>query len=503
MGAVLAVAIFITLALLYFPYTIDDAYISLRYARNAAAGLGFVFDEAVPPVEGYTNFLWILCEVPFFAFGLPGEVLTYVKVLGIVWGLGTVAAAFLLGRAAYGGGGGGLAALFVAVTGNFAFWAVAGLETAQYLCLALGATYLSLRVDRGVVVAVAAGLAWALAAAARPEGCALAAAVLAYGLIAGGPGRARYLLAAAAFGVVYGAYFWWRAEYFEALLPNTYYARGGFFWPALAARLRGLAPFAAYVAPAVVLAAVLGWRRRNRDAGFIWVAAAASLALAFAARREWMPGFRYELPFVAFLWVAAGGAFDWLRRRLFGLPAAVALAVTLAYLFLPGVPLYGERPYTEGLNRAHVALGRWLREAAPPGSSLAAWDMGALPYYSEFPRIYDINPEGLLARETTRDGYRPEYFLAEEPTFFVLYSSRADGLQAPPGHWTWSYYRAPGFASLYRYLFTFTMREGYNLRVYLRRDVSLSAAAVAAGEVQARDSRAGENSFAGTVLRER
>jgi len=499
-GAVLAAAVFITFTALYFSYTIDDAYISLRYARNAAAGLGFAFDEAVPPVEGYTNFLWILCEVPFFAFGLTGDVLTYVKVLGIVWGLGAVAAAFMLGRAAYGGGAGALAALFVAVTGNFAFWAVAGLETAQYLCLALGATYLSLRLDRGAVVAVAAGLAWALAAAARPEGGAVAAAVLAYGFVAGGRGRARYLLAAAAFAVVYGAYFWWRATYFDAALPNTYYARGGLSWAGLGARARGLVPFFVYVAPAAVAAAAFALRRRSREAGFIWVAAAASLALAFAARREWMPGYRYELPCVAFLWVAAGGAFDGLRRRLFGLPAAAALIVTLAYLFFPGAALFGERPYAEGLNRAHVALGRWLREAAPPGSSLAAWDMGALPYYSELPRIYDLNPEGLLSRETTRDGYRPEYFLAERPTFFVLYSARADRPQAPPRHWTWSYYRSPVFTSLYRYLFTFTMRDGYNLRVYVHRGVPLSAAEIASGEARARDSRGGESASGGTDL---
>jgi hypothetical protein len=34
----------------YFDYTIDDTYISLRYARNVAAGRGFVFDQAVAPV---------------------------------------------------------------------------------------------------------------------------------------------------------------------------------------------------------------------------------------------------------------------------------------------------------------------------------------------------------------------------------------------------------------------------------------------------------------------
>ena len=36
----------------------DDAFISFRYAANLARGDGLVFNPGMPPVEGYTNFLW-------------------------------------------------------------------------------------------------------------------------------------------------------------------------------------------------------------------------------------------------------------------------------------------------------------------------------------------------------------------------------------------------------------------------------------------------------------
>jgi hypothetical protein len=36
----------------------DDSLISLQYARNAAGGLGFVFNPG-ERVEGFTNFLWV------------------------------------------------------------------------------------------------------------------------------------------------------------------------------------------------------------------------------------------------------------------------------------------------------------------------------------------------------------------------------------------------------------------------------------------------------------
>ncbi len=38
----------------------DDAMISMRYARNLADGFGLVWNPGGPPVEGYTNPLWVL-----------------------------------------------------------------------------------------------------------------------------------------------------------------------------------------------------------------------------------------------------------------------------------------------------------------------------------------------------------------------------------------------------------------------------------------------------------
>ena len=38
----------------------DDAMISMRYARNLANGFGLVWNPGGPPVEGYTNPLWVL-----------------------------------------------------------------------------------------------------------------------------------------------------------------------------------------------------------------------------------------------------------------------------------------------------------------------------------------------------------------------------------------------------------------------------------------------------------
>lgn len=491
LGFLTAAVVFLALAAAYFDYTIDDAYISLRYARNVAAGEGFVFDDVAPPVEGYTNFLWVLLEAAFFFLPSAGDVVIYAKLAGIAWGLGCVAAAFFLARRVFGAGAGVFAALFVAATGNFAFWAVAGLETTQYLCLILLALFFTLDAGRGAGPALLAGLAWCVAALARPEGFILGMAVLILGLFAaaGRRSRANFVVACLSLVIAYGIYFAWRWQYFGMALPNTFYARGGITPRSFIARVRGVLPFLAYAAPLAFLVVRFGRFRQDRSARFLTVAAAVSLALAFVAKREWMPGFRYELPFAAFLLVLAAGAFAAFIRRRSKAAAAISTALILIYLFIPGVFLFKETSYTARLSRAHVALAKWLARAAPPGSSLAAWDMGAVPYFSRLPVIYDINPEGLLSRETTRRGYNPDYFIRRRPTFFILYSSRADGVAAPPGNWAWRYYRSPGFRRAYEYLFTFSFREDYHLRVYVARGVALSPADLLEGATLARLSR--------------
>jgi len=60
---------------LYFTYPlsewlIDDAGISFVYSRNLAAGYGLVTQPGVLPVEGYSNFLWVLVMAFFFLINL-------------------------------------------------------------------------------------------------------------------------------------------------------------------------------------------------------------------------------------------------------------------------------------------------------------------------------------------------------------------------------------------------------------------------------------------------
>ena len=54
-----------------FYFVCDDAYISFQYARNLAQGFGLVFNKGLEPVEGYTNFLWVIIESFFYYINIP------------------------------------------------------------------------------------------------------------------------------------------------------------------------------------------------------------------------------------------------------------------------------------------------------------------------------------------------------------------------------------------------------------------------------------------------
>ena len=72
----------------YLAGVAEDAFISFRYARNLVAGAGLVWNPGEAPVEGYTNFLWVLLLAGFLVGGLePGAAS---QAAGVAAGLATL-----------------------------------------------------------------------------------------------------------------------------------------------------------------------------------------------------------------------------------------------------------------------------------------------------------------------------------------------------------------------------------------------------------------------------
>src|SRR5690606_8691438 len=76
--------------------TVDDAWISARYAWHLAEGHGLVYNAGEPPVEGYTNLLWVLWLALVHTLGLP--VYGAMTWGGLAWALAGLGSALGLAR---------------------------------------------------------------------------------------------------------------------------------------------------------------------------------------------------------------------------------------------------------------------------------------------------------------------------------------------------------------------------------------------------------------------
>lgn len=209
----------------------DDAFISFRYARNFARGLGLVYNEG-EWVEGYTNFLWT------FLLGLVGKLGVDIPLTALFANLACYVGALLLtarvvARLSPQRPAVPFAALGLALTKPFYTFAGSGLETMPIALLGIAAMALCLR-KRGEFWA---GVALTAAVLCRPDQLllyvAMGAALVGEDLVFG-EGRVfrrlrlrRYLALAAPFVVLYLPYFMLRWSMYGAPFPNTFYAKSG------------------------------------------------------------------------------------------------------------------------------------------------------------------------------------------------------------------------------------------------------------------------------------
>ena len=285
----------VTVHSLLYAFQTDDAFISYRYARNAAAGYGLVFNPGGERVEGYTNFLWVLLLAAGRWIGLhPPEfavVLSFVLTLA-VWYLVT-ALLLSLNRPSWPWWVMGWGPLALSLTRSFAVWSTGGLETRLFEFLLLLGTLLAasavLADQPGGRAAPLPGYLLGLAELARPEGLMLGAVVLGLSfppMVTRPAHRRLWNLWTVSFVSVVISHFAFRLLYYHQLLPNTYYAKAaGRWWWGIGSRY--LATFAieysAYLWIVPLLVGIGYLRRRGAAALATLLAATAVMQCLFVA----------------------------------------------------------------------------------------------------------------------------------------------------------------------------------------------------------------------------
>jgi hypothetical protein len=446
-----------------FWFVCEDAFITFRYSKNLAMGFGPRFNVAADelPVEGYSNFLWMLIAAICELLGL--DVTIWMPMLSALCGLGVVWLVLhtLMMRFNFSVVATGLSGLMLALFTPFAVWTSSGLAPMP-MTLAMLALMVTLLWGDDRNAWIAAGV-WAVALSLiRTEGVYWAITII--GLCTG----SRYLRGKAvkepmtwAGGIlltIYVPYFAWRAMYYRSLLANTAYAKVSMGSESLSRGLQYGAYYALLMLSPLLwipgaIAAMAGQRRLE---AFPFVAMAFGVPLwAVLVSGDYMAFFRLMVAGVPFLVITIGFLWDFLWERpafRVGAPALGLLAAMLGVL--PGFNVVAAPKTTlsavqtrlmrqdklvkqleamdlkledredhlfgmgESFELKHIRneLDRWqsmannpyrwrvaaevLRHTVEPEDRLVAGAIGALGYYSMPLYIYDQN--GLVNREVAR-----------------------------------------------------------------------------------------------------
>ncbi len=227
----LLTALYIRRAAVWHMLPLEDALMLMRYSQHLAQGFGIRWNIGDPPVEGATDFLFMVAIAALMKIAHIGAILSArliiaashvvsvaILYLGMrrwyawpVWACISVALYLAVGIAIFQlslGFGAPFYAMFA-----LAAWMVV------IACLTTGIT-----VNRGLLL----GAFLLLTALTRPEGCFLAVFVLAALCFARGKAALRAVLPAAILFTFFGGiYFVWRWHYFGYLFPNPFYLKGG------------------------------------------------------------------------------------------------------------------------------------------------------------------------------------------------------------------------------------------------------------------------------------
>ena len=437
-------------------FLIDDAYISFRYARNwAEHGVPAFHPDASPPVEGYSNFLWVLllrlCHG--LGWGLEGASQT----LGVLCGMATLVVLHLhLTRTlALPPVAAALGTLSLAAFPPFAVWCTGGLETGLFSLLCLS-TYAAL-VRRGGSPIPTGLLAGALAlgvALTRVEGFAWVLGITAVAWLAG-PRQERGRRLAPFFAVYltgFGLFLFWRHGVYGEWMANTVHAKAGLTGARL---LRGAKTTLSFLllfpsAMAALFLGVLALRGEHRRAALgLGGLFTAFLAYDWLVGGDWMPFFRFLAPGAPMMAALLAIGFARLSSK-----AATGAAAGLGLLSL--LPLFDLHVIPRGMREAmefrefkqsgyltewgrwqksvsnlesiFLPLGRALAQVATEDDALTFGAIGAVGWESNM-RIHDYN--GLIDRDVARrsgtatgrsaghDKAVPRaWFLEREPTMF-------------------------------------------------------------------------------------
>jgi len=429
--------------LLFWNFIIDDAFITFRYAKNLYFHQQMVFNVNEIPVEGYSNFLWVLLMT--VSFPLNMDPIVFSKLAGMIFCHLSVfilyKLAFLVNKSERFSN---IVIVFYVLTPNIALWSVGGLETSLFSFLLLISVYffiidVSKRKNNPIKISP---LFFVLLSLARHEGLivfGLTCVFFTYLLfknkeISKIQKLYQLFYFAGFFAIFYAPYFFWRVFYYNNILPHTFSAKQGIFSLDLF-----LGRFIFYIPLILILAPVFlligGNFLKNSKFPFknekklYLVLLILILSILLFLITSWMPGFRFTIPIIPLIYLLLPKSLNfltilgrnyrknvdlWKEIKIFTILTICVFNILQVISFYPFVNTYGT-----GLRDCNITLGEWINENTSNNASLAVWDVGALPFYSNI-RTIDIYPYSLQDLHVYNNPTDADYILEQNITFLIL-----------------------------------------------------------------------------------
>lgn len=476
----LVIAVIFVLHALHLAVIAEDAFIGFRFAEHFAEGNGLLWNIGESPVEGYTNFLWIIfCSVAILS---GTNLLVFAQVAGIAFSIIILIYVFnfcsrLLEFDSYSSL---IACAFLAIAGPFATWSTSGMETNLFTLLVVASCYHEISYwksrQRGSLV-----LSFTfcfLAALTRPEGLGIFIILLTLHFYrALREKKAKEIinytvLALIIFVIPFAIYFIWRVSYFGYLFPLTFYAKTGgtvFQW------FRGLAYFSYFtfhfLSPFAPLLLLLFWENlvrlkkinlfsikkiikdnQNRRFGLL---VCSTIFLTYSVfiiivGGDYMAMYRFFVPVLPFIYILAAAGYHHLLKNSRITRNKYFLVLTLIFIslvgtFLQSTPLerylFAKPSITHGqyqgvkTERWHTnrlsLIGKFFNKyKSNENESLATGAIGAISYFSDI-KIYGLHGlvDPKIARMDSKDmgkgfpGHEKSdllYTLSKKPTYFMF-----------------------------------------------------------------------------------
>lgn len=379
----------------------DDAYITLRYARNLIDGAGVVWNPG-EYVQGYTNFLHLMLVSGLGRLGI--DLIVASRVVGMAALLSLVGVLMVWSwrdHAATRPRLGHVPTLLVMTSAPMLVWSVGGLEGTLFsMMVASGSLLFLLGLDGklGAPAFVASGGCLAMSFLTRPDGILFLALSVGWLLVArrGRQGRRDLVGFLGGAALVALPYVVWQSIYYGDIVPNTFYAKTG---APLPLRLRlGWSYLVDYALtppflPLLLLASlayVSAAKRWDKPLGYLSLSIAAYAGFIVVVGGDHMQAFRLFLPLVVLMSLALARASSTLIEG----RGPLAVGVISAGLLVLATLQLSDRTINPRAEdpAAFVGtiVGKYIAQAWPEGSLVALNTAGSTPYYADHHRYVDM-----------------------------------------------------------------------------------------------------------------